>query len=275
MIREFLAVILSKCKKVYGFLTHEDELFVYASSLSFYTIFAFIPLLLIVIFVLLLLPNFQEAYKEAENLILSSVLPAHSEMIADFLNPLLQNTSSIGMLGFVYVIFTSILFFRNYEYITSKMFNSSTRSFLNSLSTYWMLVSFCPIVLGVSFYFVFRYKAFLDSNLPVLDAITPILFAWLIFLVLFRISANKTLRLKALALSSFITSLGWNLAKWAFVYYISYNQSYRDIYGSIAFVLFSMLWIYVSWFVILLGMRLCEGFERKIQKLQLEVDNVR
>lgn len=263
---EIISLIWEKCKKLYNFLTHEDELFVYASSLSFYTIFALIPLLLIVIFILFLLPNFQEAFEEMKRFILSSVLPTHSEMIANFLNPLLENSSKMGIVGFVYIIFTSIMFFRNYEYITSKMFNSTPRSFFNSLSLYWMLISLFPLVLGISFYYVLQYKSFWGDSGVVftfLAPLSPIFFGWLIFLILFKISANKELHIRSLILASLITSIGWNIAKWAFVYYVTYNQSYTNIYGSISFILFTMLWIYVSWFIVLLGMRICEGFHRK------------
>ena len=116
--------------QIYNFLTHEDELFVYASSLSFYTIFALIPLLLIVFSILFLLPNFQEKFGKFKEIILSNVLPTHIEMISAWIDPLIEHSSKMGIIGFVYILFTSIMFFRNYEYITSKMFNSKPRSFL-------------------------------------------------------------------------------------------------------------------------------------------------
>ena len=69
-----------------------------------------------------------------------------------------------------------------------------------------------------------------------------------------KISTKNTL------ISSLITSLLWSLGKWGFVYYVFYNQTYKSIYGQISILLFLMLWIYVSWIVILSGMRSCEGF---------------
>lgn len=253
-----------KIKSIYNFLTHEDELFVYASALSFYTIFALIPLLLIVLSVLLLLPDFQNAFLEIKDFLLSNVLPTHSEVVAKFLDPFLMQSSKMGILGFVYILLTSILFFRNYEYIASKVFRSSPRGFFDSLSLYWMIVSLFPLLLGISFYFVFEFRNLWSGGFfSFLMQFSPIFWGWFIFLFLFKISANKKLELSPLLISSFLTSLSWNIAKWIFVYYVAYNRSYETIYGSVSFVLFVMLWIYVSWFIVLLGMRICEGMISK------------
>lgn len=252
--------------QIYNFLTHEDELFVYASSLSFYTIFALIPLLLIVSSILFLLPNFQEKFGEFKEIILSNVIPTHIEMISSWLDPLLENSSKMGIVGFVYIVFTSIMFFRNYEYITSKMFNSKPRGFFSSLSLYWTLITLFPLILGALFYFAFQFRDLWESSglLSLLLPFSPLLVGWAMFLILFKISSNKEMVFRSLLIASGLTSLAWNIAKWVFVYYVAYNQSYNSIYGSISFVLFAMLWIYVSWFIVLFGMRISEGLDQKL-----------
>lgn len=264
-MREYLQGIKKRFWQVYNFLTHEDELFVYASSLSFYTIFALIPLLLIVSSILIVLPNFQEKFGEFRSIILQNVLPAHLEFITQWIDSFLSNSSKMGIIGLVYIIFTSIMFFRNYEYITSKMFNSTARKFFNSISLFWTLITLFPLVLGISFYFAFQFKNLWEEGiLSILMPISPILIGWLMFLLLFKISANKEIAFKALFVASGLTSLFWNIAKWIFVYYMDYNQSYSSIYGSLSFVLFGMLWVYTSWFIVLFGMRICEGLNQKL-----------
>ncbi|RDU69442.1 YihY family inner membrane protein [Helicobacter cholecystus] len=263
-MREYLQSAKKRFWQIYNFLTHEDELFVYASSLSFYTIFALIPLLLIISSILIVLPNFQEKFGEFRSIILQNVLPAHLELITQWIDSFISNGSKMGIVGFVYIIFASIMFFRNYEYITSKMFNSTVRKFFNSISLFWTLITLFPLVLGISFYFAFQFKGLWEEGiLSVLMPLSPIIVGWFMFLLLFKISANKEMAFKALFLASALTSLCWNIAKWVFVYYIYYNQSYVSIYGSLSFVLFGMLWVYVSWFIVLFGMRICEGLNQK------------
>lgn len=254
-----------RLKDLYRFLTHEDELFVYASSLSFYTIFGFVPLLLIVCSILLILPEFRSAFEEIKEFMLSNILPTHSEAVAQFLDPLLSDSPKMGILGFFYVLLTSILFFRNYEYITAKVFGSHVRGILLSLLLYGVLSLLFPLFFGVAFYAMLEFQSFWHSD--VLSSFSlkffPFLVAWGVFALLFRVSANKKLTFRALVSSSFFSSLCWSLAKWIFVYYVAFNRSYSVIYGSVSFVLFAMLWIYISWFIVLLGMRICEGINKK------------
>lgn len=254
-----------KLKDLYRFLTHEDELFVYASSLSFYTIFGFIPLLLIVCSILLLLPEFRIAFEEIKGFMLSNLLPTHSEVVAQFLDPLLSDSSEMGVLGFFYVLLTSVLFFRNYEYITAKVFGSCVRGLIPSLVLCAVLSLLFPLFFGVAFYAMLEFQSFWHNDLLSSFSLKffPFLVAWGVFALLFRVSANKKLSFKALVSSSFFSSLGWSIAKWVFVYYATYNRSYNTIYGSVSFVLFAMLWIYLSWFIVLLGMRICEGMNQK------------
>ena len=254
-----------RSKVFYDFITQEDDLFVYSASLSFYTIFALIPLLLLVLSILLLLPDFQNRFEELKDFILSNILPTHSELVARFLDPLLSQSSKMGIVGFMYVFLTSILFFRNYEYITAKVFGASPRGLFDSLSIYWMLVLLFPLFFGVSFYLVFEFRNLLSTSVLMSFAVRffPILFTWIIFFVLFKISSKKRIAFQALVFSSLSASITWNIAKWVFVYYVAYNSSYKTIYGSVSFVLFLMLWIYLSWLIILFGMRICEGIHRK------------
>lgn len=251
-------------KSLYRFLTHEDELFVYASSLSFYTLFAFVPLLLIIYSILAFVPEFRIEFEAIKELMLANILPTHSEMVAEFLDPLLSNRSKVGALGVFYVLLTSILFFRNYESITAKVFETNVRSFLPSLVLYWVSFLLSSLLFVGSFYAVLKFRGFWSEYIMGTWGLRlfSFLFAWAIFVLLFKISANKKLSFKALLNASLFSALCWSVAKWIFVYYVTYNRSYSTIYGSVSFVLFVMLWIYISWLIVLLGMRICEGMAK-------------
>ncbi|PAF46568.1 hypothetical protein BKH41_08930 [Helicobacter sp. 12S02232-10] len=262
MLQEFWKKIQKKIKEVYDFLTHEQEMFYYASSLSFYTIFALIPLLLIVFSVMLNFPNFRDRVNEFKVFILSNILPAHTEIISSFLDTFMKNSSKLGVMGLIYIAFTSLMFFRNYEYITSKMFNSKPRKFFDSLVVYWAMMTLFPIAFFMSIYFSKEVQGVFKDKVNGL--FFPDVLLWLgtcvLFLILFQISANKLLNKKALVFTSFASASIWYLFKWGFVYYVSYNKTYPTLYGSVSVLLILMLWIYISWLILLFGMRSCEAF---------------
>ncbi|MCI7485437.1 MAG: YihY family inner membrane protein [Helicobacter sp.] len=244
--------------RIYKFF---DQQLIYAASLSFYSVFAMIPLLLILFSILLNLPQFKNQMQEFKTIILSNILPTHTEIFAHYLDTFLANSTKLGVMGVIFVFITSILFFRNFEYAAAKMFNSKPRSFLDSIMVYWTMITLFPICLTLSIYTNQEVQKRLTgvADLSILFDFLPYIITWCMFLLLFKISANKPLRLVPLLLSSLISSLVWLLIKWAFVYYIFYNQTYKSIYGQISILLFLMTWIYISWIIILCGMRVCEG----------------
>ena len=259
--QEIFTLVWDKLKSIWNFVA-DKELSFYAASLSFYTIFAIIPLLLIFFSIFVNLPNFQSQIEQIRTLILSNILPTHTEVISSYLDTFMQNSSALGMMGLGYTLIASIMFFRNYEYIAAKMFNSTPRKFFDSLIMYWTMITLFPVVLAFSIYFSGEVQKTLKgtTDLSILFDLIPYLLTWIMFFLLFKLSANKPLKILALLISSVLTTAVWLITKWGFVYYVFYNETYKSVYGPISIFLFMMLWIYISWFVLLYGMRFCEGF---------------
>ncbi|PAF53109.1 hypothetical protein BKH42_07710 [Helicobacter sp. 13S00482-2] len=273
VIRDFFITLKDKIREIINFLTHEQAMFYYASSLSFYTIFAMIPLLLILFSIVLKFPNFQDKFNEFKTLVLSNILPDYTGVISSFFDTFIQNSSRIGTIGFVYVLFTSLMFFRNYEFITSKVFNSKPRRFFESLIVYWVMMTLFPAGISTLIYFSAQVQGVFknEQNINIFANFLAWLATCLLFLVLFRISANKPLDKRILLLTSFVSASVWYFLKWGFVYYVSYNKTYPTLYGSVSVLLILMLWVYISWLVLLFGMRICEAlvsdFGKKRQSL--------
>ncbi|TLD92453.1 YihY family inner membrane protein [Helicobacter magdeburgensis] len=259
--QEIFTLVWDKLKSIWNFVA-DKELSFYAASLSFYTIFAIIPLLLIFFSIFVNLPNFQSQIEQIRTIILSNILPTHTEVISSYLDTFMQNSSALGMMGLGYTLIASIMFFRNYEYIAAKMFNSTPRKFFDSLVMYWTMITLFPVVLAFSIYFSGEVQKTLKgtADLSILFDLIPYLLTWIMFFLLFKLSANKPLKILALLISSVLTTAVWLITKWGFVYYVFYNETYKSVYGPISIFLFMMLWIYISWFVLLYGMRFCEGF---------------
>jgi len=86
-----------------------EELTIQASSLSFYTIFSIVPIVLIVLSVFSSTPMFSEYYQKIEGFIISNLLPTNQEMVKTYINSFLANSKTMGVVGGVYIFVTSIL----------------------------------------------------------------------------------------------------------------------------------------------------------------------
>lgn len=241
-------------------LFFDKDLMFYASSLSFYTIFSLIPLLLIVLNIFTSLPSFSEHYKVVQEFIFSNLLPANSQTLMEYIDQFLQNSQKMSMIGVVMIMVSSILFFQNLEYIANKIFDAKSRSFYEAITTFWTLITLAPFALGASFYITGYIANIAADNsytagVDILPAV-PYLITWALFFLLLQILPNTKVTPKASAISSLLTSIVFSIAKNSFIYYIVYNKSYTTIYGSFSIILFLFLWIYVSWVIFVYAMKL-------------------
>ncbi len=248
----------------------DKDLTFYAASLSFYTIFTLIPLLVITLTLFTSMPNFSEHYEKMQEFIFSNIMPVKSEAFMEHVNAFLQNSIQMSMVSFVAIIVSSLLFFQNFEYIANKIFHAKKRGIWQSVTTFWTLLTLTPIGLGASFY-ITGYVASLmagseyTSEINILPYV-PYLITWALFFLIFQISANTKIHAKASLISSFIISIVFSIAKNGFIYYVFYNKAYATMYGSFSIVMFLFLWIYASWIIFVYGLKLCYMINRIYEK---------
>ena len=239
----------------------DKELTLFAASLSFYTIFTIIPLLLIMLTLLTSLPSFEEHYESIKIFIFSNLMPVNSEAIMGHIDGFLANSAKMGVIGLVMILVSSLLFFKNFEYIANKIFHASPRTLWESITTYWTLLTLTPLALGVSFY-ITGYIATLMATHTLTEGfnilpLIPYIIIWALFFFIFQIAANAKVDPRASAISSFIISIVFSVSKDAFIYYVFINKSYATMYGSFAIIMFLFLWIYLSWIIFIYGLKLC------------------
>ncbi|HEX5622913.1 MAG TPA: YihY family inner membrane protein [Sulfuricurvum sp.] len=243
--------------KLFILMMFDRDITVYASSLSFYTIFTVVPLLIISLSLIANVPVFNDQYAKIQLFIFDNIMPVQTAAIAGYLESFFQNSVQLGIIGFTTMVASSLLFFQNFEHIVGKIFKTSQRGIWESITTYWTLITLTPIVLISSM----SLKAYLQANVTgiALEALSvfPFLLLWGIFFLIYKIAVNADVSIKAAAISSFVVALIWGLAKNSFVQYVFYNKTYATMYGSFSALIFFFLWIYVSWIIVIYGMKLC------------------
>ena len=150
------------------------------------------------------------------------------------------------------------MFFSSYDFIVNRISKNPPKSLWQSISSYWTLVTLTPLGLGLSFYISGYIQKVLDDwqvKFNILE-ILPFIIIWGLFFVSFSSSFTKG-TLKMLALTSFVSSAIWYMGKSVFVYYVVYNTTYTNIYGSFSTLLFFFVWLYVSWIIFLFGLKAC------------------
>ncbi len=252
------------CSNIWHKITDNDRIFHYASSLSFYNIFSIIPAFLMFFSLFSLFPSFQNQIKILKNIILDNILPDNANEVSNIIDGFLSNGQEMGFVGFLISLISSFIFFRNFDDISARIFVAKKRGYFDSFIIYWLLITLIPMFLATSIYFnTFITDIYANTALSKLYPCMPILITWFIFIILFRVAANKPLRLLVLFISSFVGAIVWYGLKIGFFYYMTYNKFYSNIYGSVSIIMFAFLWIYVSWLTILFCMQFCKYLDDK------------
>jgi len=246
----------------------------YASSLSFYTLFTLVPVMLIVLSIATSMASFDTFYVNIKSFIMDNILPVSSEEFSGFIDGFMQNSVQISIIGIVSIIVSSMLFFQNFEYIVNKIFKTKPRGFWESLTIYWTLVTLTPIALVFSFYLSNELTNYLSEN-QMTEAMHiveffPYLIIWGLFFLIYKISANAEITNRAAGISSFAVSLTWYIAKIGFVSYVLQNKTYATIYGSFSTLIFFFLWVYLSWIIFIYGLKLCYTIQKVAKETNAE-----
>jgi len=76
---------------------------------------------------------------------------------------------------------------------------------------------------------------------------------------------NRKLRLRPVLAGASVAAVGWEAAKWAFTQYIGFATSststYANLYGSLALIPLFMLWVFLTWIIILFGLQVAYGVQ--------------
>ena len=237
-----------------------NQILLYSAALSFYTIFALVPLILLIFTIFTSSPFFAEFYEKLQTFILSNIIPTNQEIAKHYINNFLQNSYKMGIIGAFYLVITSILFFDNYETIISKIFNEEKRDLFEKIKLYWTMITLFPLLFAGFVYVSVKIQFFLNkfTNIHFIY-IVPFLLIWLLFFLSYSLTIYKK-KPKVTLIVSFFISIIFLISKNIFIYYLLLNKTYTTIYGSVAILLFLFLWIYISWIIYITGLFIIKKF---------------
>jgi membrane protein len=135
------------------------------------------------------------------------------------------------------------------------------RSWPRRIMLYWCVLTLGPI--GVAVSLALGKSAFSAASSEVgagwilsgVNIVTGFAISWLLILFMYRLSPEARVRWRPAALGSFLAAGAWEIGKWAFGLYVA-TAAKNSWYGSLALLPLFMLWIYITWSVVLIGLEI-------------------
>ena len=239
----------------------DDKGFNSAAALTYTTLFAVVPLMTVTFTMLSAVPAFSDVGEDIQNFIFKNFIPSAGETVQSYLQGFTTQARQLTWIGVVVLAVTALTMLLTIE----KAFNTiwrvrQARRGVSSFLLYWAILSLGPILLGVGF-LVSTYVTSLTLltgpggfiQASTLLSMMPLFSSVLAFTLLYATVPNARVPFRHALIGGAFAAVLFEAAKGLFALYVSLFPSYQLIYGAFATVPLFLLWIYLSWVIVLFG----------------------
>ena len=255
-----------------------------AAALSYHTIFGIVPLTIVMLLLFQSMHAFDDIGSKIKDFIYEqtniskleypkkldnpdqkpekiSVTEKIDNIIKNFYANL--NKGSIAIVGIIIIIWAALGLLNTIERTFNNIWHVlKPRSFVHRIINYWAILTLGPLLLGVGLYISTRFATAILAGknqaefLFYVRWIVPYLVSVTAFFFLYFIMPNTKVSPKAAIWGAVIATLAWTLAKKAFGIYVTQLIPFSRVYGVMGLIPLAVLWIYITWWIVLFGLQL-------------------
>lgn len=235
----------------------------HAAALAFASLLAVVPLLALMFAVL-------KSFGVQNHLqpLLLPYLAAGSESVAAAMIEYINNTSvgQLGAVGLVLLIFSVLSLLARVENAFNTIWGvEETRSVARRFTSYFSVVTIGPVFVVAAISMTGSLEsqtllawlfdmALVGTVLIVLLSVLPFVVMWLVFAGLYMFIPNTRVTPRAALIGGVFGGTLWQLSQWAYVDFQVGVARYNAIYGTLAALPVFMIWLFLAWSIVLLGL---------------------
>ncbi|WP_129136551.1 YihY family inner membrane protein [Luteimonas sp. YGD11-2] len=240
----------------------DDRLFEAAGALAFTTVFALVPLSMVVFGVLSAFPVFESWSAQLTDYIFSNFVPDSARQVEQYLLGFSRNIGQLTALGTIALVVSVLVTLQGVEATLNRIWRvRTTRPKFARFLVYWTVLTLGALVAAASLALFTRFLALdiFHSTLSgqwlqrALLQLAPLVIELLAIAAVFRVIPHRTVQWRHAFAGALLSALLLELAKRAIALYLGSFDGYERIYGQVSFIPVLLLWIYFCWLAILLG----------------------
>jgi len=239
-----------------------------AGSLTFTTVLALVPLGVVVFAALTPFSIFQRMRDALHVMLIEQLVPqAMSETIVSYLNLFASKAAGLTVFGLVGFGFTALLMMLTVDGVVNRIWRVRyARPVHQRIVIYSIVLALGPLLLVASLSLT-SYALTLSGlgrrpppGMGLLLDILPVVVMGMALAGLYRYVPNRRIAWREVLWGALFAALAFELAKRGFAIYIARFAMTSRVYGSLAVLPLFLLWIYVSWMIVLLGAVMAAGW---------------
>lgn len=233
-----------------------------AGAVSFFIFLSLVPLALLAIALFaFLLGSTADAQKKLVDMMgVSSVGPGVGRIISQAI----QARGAATGFGILAFLWSGISLIATLENALNHVWDiEEQRSFFKTRLMALGVLLMLLVLLGVSFGMTAAITAIRSHDLipglhlswvfDILSYILPLVVTIATFTALYKILPNTQVPWGSALVGGVFAGVMWEIAKYAFSYYVANFANYNQVYGSLGGVILLLLWIYYSSIIVILG----------------------
>ncbi len=236
----------------------ETQLNQVASSLTLTTVLSLVPLLAVILVSFAVFPAFEARRAEMEALLFSSLLPeVYSQQIIGYVKAFAEHAQGLTIFGLAGLAITSLMLINTVDGALNRIFHvRQMRPVMQRVLIYWALLTLGPMAIAFSLVLtnvLTQIEVGVEVLLPGwLLMVIQLLFQSLMYAALYVYVPNCKVKWFDAFIGGLLVTVVGVAIKWAFSYYLS-TGPLTTIYGSFVLIPVVLLWIYLSWLLVLSG----------------------
>lgn len=248
----------------------DDRLSSAVAALTYTTLLAIVPILVIVFAILSSFPAFDTIQQQFEGLVFDAVVPETGAAIRDYLARFTRNAGDLTTIGVVGLAVSALFLLATVEATLNQVWHvEHPRPLLTRVLMFWAVLTLGPLVIGASitltsdFLDMVRGLLFPSARAPgvlapsqtpgYLNAMLSVAITAIGLCALFVLVPARHVRVVDAAAGALFAAVAFEFLAASFNAFILSGRTYETIYGAVVAVPVFLVWLYASWTVVILG----------------------
>ncbi|HSA88645.1 MAG TPA: YihY family inner membrane protein [Burkholderiales bacterium] len=233
-----------------------------AGSLTYTSLLSLVPLFTVALAVATAFPVFDQAMDALQEFVLENFLPDARgvDTIAGQITSFTRNAGRLTAIGLAFFFVTAVMLMMTIDVSLNRLFRvQRRRPLVQQVLIYWAVLTLGPVLIGASLsmtsFAVGESLGWLQLGFvaDLVLGVLPFVFTCAALTLLYGVVPYRSVKPRHALIGGVVAGIAFELAKRGFAIYLARFPTYTLIYGAFATIPIFLVWLYVSWVVVLTG----------------------
>jgi membrane protein len=232
-----------------------------AGNLTFTTLLGLVPLFTVAFAYVARLPGFEKWMDAIEPVLLRFLLPGSSSTVRHYLSEFTSRTADLQGIAIAFVVYTAVSLVAEVEREINAMWGITTRrSLARRTVVYTVGFIAVPALIGVAVFAtqwgIERWLQAVPNASEAFSLLARLLTLGIgvaLLTLIYALVPARPVPWRAALLAGMLAAAAFDIAKAGFAYYVRLAPTYQIVYGALAALPLFLVWVYLSWLILLVG----------------------